>query len=189
MSASGGEPSGLSWLGGKTWGQVTREERHFCAELFYAIRQDDGRFVRLLNSKAGRPIPETNWEPAYEICFYRDIGKPEFSQKRTFDLALFSDDAIILIEAKAHQGFDGDQLKRLDLDRKNVAECTGVSEEMIFLVGIISSKYNPRPKTQEHFDLMTTWRDLASCYADNDRVKRICCRADEIYRESAPTKS
>ena len=201
----------LSWLCGKTWEQVTREERYFCAELFHAIRQDACQFVKFLNDKAERPgkekrpeqgkdIPEKeNWKAAYEICFYRDIrkwaerkgeSKPKFSPKRTFDLALFSDDAIILIEAKAHQPFEGKQLKQLDGDRKNVAACTGVSEEMIFLVGLVSCKYRPMPKTKERFDRMTRWSHLASFYADNDRLackdrdrlKRICCRANEIYR-------
>lgn len=182
-----GETSGLSWLDGKTWEQVTREERYFCAELFFAIRQDADarRFVQFLNGEAQRPIQGENWNPAYEVCFYRDIGKPKFSRKRTFDLALFSDDAIILIEAKAHQPFKRKQLKRLDGDRKKVAECTGVSEERIFLVGLVSSKYSPGTETQIHFDLMTTWRDLASRFADNDRSKRIFSRTDEIYQKAA----
>ena len=158
------EASGLCWLGGETWGQVTREERYFCAELFSVIRQDFRRFVKFLNlpdHKVGKtnrtmhwPIPETetNWDPAYEICFYRDIGfyrKPcgngtipadNFSQKRTFDLALFSNEAIILIEAKVHQGFGGKQLGDLKSDRKNVSKLTKVPEEKIFLVGLISSE-------------------------------------------------
>ena len=196
------ETNGLSWLGGKTWEQVTREERYFCAELFCAIDRDPAAFVEFLNDedkttrpakkerpKQGEAIPKKeNWEAAYEICFYRDIrkgdeSKPKFSPKRTFDLALFSDDAIILIEAKAHQSFKGKQLKQLDCDRKKVAACTSVPKEKIFLVGLVSSQYTPMPETQRRFDRMTNWRALASFYKCNARLKRICCRANKIYRD------
>lgn len=184
-----GETNGLSWLGGKTWKQKTRAERYFCAELFCAIRQDEDGFVKFLNDKAEPcrseaqlPIKGENWEAAYEACFYRDIGRQEFSQSHAFDLALFSDDAIILIEAKAHQYLSTAQLTVLSGDRNNVAKCTGVDEKMIFLVGLVSSKYSPQRPTKDHFDLMTTWEALASCYADK---KDIFNRANDIYQKAA----
>ena len=47
------EVGGLDWLENrKTWAQVTREERFFCAELFFVIRQDVRRFVEFLNASA-----------------------------------------------------------------------------------------------------------------------------------------
>ncbi len=201
------EASGPCWLNEKTWGQVTREERYFCAELFSVIRQDFRRFVKFLNlpdHKVGKtnrtmhwPIleTETNWDPAYEICFYRDIGfyrnsgkngtipAGEFSQKRTFDLALFSNEAIILIEAKVHQGFDGKQLGHLNSDRRNVSKWTKVPEEKIFLVGLISSEYHPRCKTQKHFDLIITWSGLACWYGDDHRAKQIFSRANSVRNQ------
>lgn len=199
------EARDLSWLCGKTWGQVTREERYFCAELFFVIREDirkdNHRFVQFLNrenhwKKAHRPIPKMNWDPAYEVCFYRDIArhyysigkdkpKGDFSQKRTFDLALFSNEAIILIEAKAHQGYTTDQLGWLDCDYKNVRKWVKVREEMIFRVGLISSKYRPVCDTQKHFDLIITWSGLACLYGDDARAKQIFSRADEIYPAKA----
>ena len=197
-----GEASGLCWLKGKTWRQVTREERYFCAELFSVIRQDFRGFVQFLNKESHwvgegntRPNPETNWDPAYEICFYRDIGfyrdsgkngtelDGKFSRKRTFDLALFSNKAIILIEAKVHQGFDGKQLGYLKSDRENVSKWTNVPKEMIFLVGLISSEYHPRCKTQKHFDLIITWSGLACWYGDDHRAKQIFSRANSVRNQ------
>ena len=190
-------PEGLSWLCEKTWEQVSREERYFCAELFFVIQKDNRRFVQFLREKAHwpipekkRPIPEMNWNPAYEVSFYRDIAKARkdsenpFTQQRSFqqhafDLALFSNEAIILIEAKAHQRFTGRQLKWLDSDRENVRKLTKVEE--IFLVGLISSKYWPEPPTRKHFDLIIRWRDLACWYGDDARAKPIFSRADVIF--------
>ena len=187
-------PEGLSWLCEKTWEQVTREERYFCAELFFVIQKDNRRFVQFLREKAHwpipemkRPIPEMNWNPAYEVSFYRDYDsmkdkpKGKFSHWRTFDLALFSNEAIILIEAKAHQGFNGEQLDELVSDRKNVRKLTKVEE--IFLVGLVSSKYKPRATTCERFDLIIRWRDLACWYGDDARAKQIFSRADAIYND------
>jgi hypothetical protein len=58
------------------------------------------------------------WDIAYEACFYRDFlhrfapkRKREFSTKRTFDLALFGNDGIIVIEAKAAEVFTADQAR------------------------------------------------------------------------------
>ena len=115
--------SGLSWLDGKSWWETSRDERYFCAELFFLARQDLPAFVRHLNNKHAADMdPNANWELAYEAVFYRDVwharggeGMP-FSYKRTFDLALFSDEDILIIEAKAQQGFKGDQLEDFKLD-------------------------------------------------------------------------
>lgn len=198
------EVGGLDWLENrKTWAQVTREERFFCAELFFVIRQDVRRFVEFLNASArtsrvrkwAKLDPEVAWEPAYEACFYRDLkhdsrriwvmGEESRSLlKRTFDLALFSSEAIILIEAKSHQGFDNKQLESIDDDRKNVARWTHKTDgrsPKFLVVGLASSKYTPKSETRNHFDLMVAWNDLACLYGDDDRARRLFCRANDIY--------
>ena len=109
---------GLTYLNGNSWAQVSREERFFCAQLFNLIQSDDIKgFIQYLNSNHSLSLDEcANWEIAYEVCFYRDLWQHRrrsgtlFSPKRTFDLCLFSDSAIIVIEAKAHQEFDANQL-------------------------------------------------------------------------------
>lgn len=186
------EASGLSWLEGRTWAEVTREERFFCAELFFVIRQDVPAFVQFLDQeehwvkRTGRGVNSleinANWDPAYEACFYRDMGRLDVSRKRTFDLALFSDKTIILIEAKAHQGFDNKQLKSMARDRDEVAKLTGHAE--VLVAGIMSSGYKPKPETRTQFDLVVTWNDLARRYGTNEPVKRAFDRADGVYGDS-----
>ena len=195
------DASGLSWLGGKTWAQVTREERFFCAELFVVIRQGVREFVQFLvceNHWTERAVgeevlrlePDLYWDPAYEVCFYRDmlrvIGDGRLGldsdtlkriRKRTFDLALLSSEAIILIEAKAHQGFDRKQLNDVEKDRERVEEWTGRKP---VIVGLVSSKYTPKCETRNTFDLMIRWKDLARWCGD-ERARRVFTRADEIY--------
>src|SRR4051812_14610995 len=105
---------GLSYFGHKTWAEITREERVFCAELYQVIRADPRRFTQFLNRVTDLVlIPEVFWDVGYEVCFYRDVldhrGEAKrgsgYSLKRTFDLCLFSEDVIVVIEAKAHQLF------------------------------------------------------------------------------------
>ena len=101
------------YFDGLSWNNITREERAFCAELFFCIRKNPESFVRFLFNEACLPsVLPGPWDTAYEVCLYRDFlhrfapeQKQEFSPKRTFDIALFSDEAIIIIEAKAAQIF------------------------------------------------------------------------------------
>jgi hypothetical protein len=118
---------------GKTWKEITREERYFCAELYFQIRSRPNEFIRWLHDEVKLPcISEEDlkiqWEAGFEVCFYRDYIHSlthkglksirevnqkhgnDFSEKRTFDLCLLSDKKIIIIEAKAQQPFDGEQV-------------------------------------------------------------------------------
>ena len=179
---------GLAWLGGKAWEDVTREERFFCAELFSVVREDVRGFVRFLNGKGLGLQEDANWELAYEVCFYRDFAvhrdtKNDYSGHRTLDLALFSDKEIVLIEAKAQQPFDGNQLRDLVCDRGKIGKLTSVQSGDMHLVGLKSSHYDPAEATRKHFNLVITWCDLASWYSSNERAKRIFRRADGIYRK------
>ena len=40
---------GFSYLDGKNWRDVTRDERTYCAELFFVVKQDVHQFVKWLN--------------------------------------------------------------------------------------------------------------------------------------------
>lgn len=84
---------------GKPWLEITREERYFCAELFFEIRNDPKRFINFLNkNKILEFNPDQDWEIGYEVCFYRDLlysdrkrvrKYEKYPTKRTFDLCLF----------------------------------------------------------------------------------------------------
>ena len=171
---------------------MTREERYFCAELFYVIREDVGRFVRFLNEEplgCGKQLDESsNWQAAYEVCFYRDLKKHNekheetlgcASDKRTFDLALFSDSEIVLVEAKAQQSFETKQLENLKRDREDVKKVPDV--ERVYAVALISSKYCPKVETRCYFDRIVTWQDLAREYRAPSHANRAFERANCIY--------
>ena len=115
---------GFAYLGGMRWSQISREERLFCAHLYHDIRSThcEKDFVRwLATPETGKKVwtqdsardgllQDQEWEIGYEVCFYRDLihslrSSPEFSKyaginpdeyprKRTFDLCLFSPNAL-----------------------------------------------------------------------------------------------
>ncbi len=175
--------SGLKWLNGREWADVTRDERTFCAELFFLVRHDLPGFIAYLNRDHGADLdPDANWEFAYEAVFYRDLahqrqdGEPSFSPKRTFDLALFSDDDILIIEAKAQQGFDSKQMTEFEADAAQVKRLTGARR--VRLAALASSLYQPQPTTRDRFDgPFLTWSQLATFYGGNKAL----ARANAIY--------
>jgi hypothetical protein len=112
--------------------------------------------------------PYTYWEIGYEACFYRDMiyhikektigtinkkrqmqGNPEiFPPKRTFDLCLFSNDHIVIIEAKVQQGLKSKQCEEFKDDEKYLdelfAEINLPCPEITFIV-LASSQYLKSP--------------------------------------------
>ena len=107
--------------------------------------------------------PDTYWEIGYEACFYRDMiyqfknktigeinqlremrGKCRLPHKRTFDLCLFSDDHIVIIEAKVQQGLGSKQCKEFKEDEKYLKELFKEINlpcpEIVFIV-LASSQY------------------------------------------------
>ena len=105
---------GFEYLGGKRWSQVTRDERFFCQRLYELARSEPvGVFAQYISQEINLDLPrDCEWEIGYEVCFYRDLwqfrgrNRQLYSPKRTFDLCLFSETAIVNIEAKAALGFD-----------------------------------------------------------------------------------
>jgi hypothetical protein len=179
---------GLKYLNGARWADITREERVFCARLYELIRASGAdSFVRYLNQRHGADLDEqAAWEPAYELCFYRDLhhhrrapGVPS-SPKRTFDLALLSDDTIVIIEAKAQGEFHDEQLKSFALDRTQVIEKTSVGR--VVLAALSSSLYAVPAQVQAMFDgPKLTWKELAAHFGDDAML----LRADAVYESTA----
>src|SRR5438046_1156373 len=114
---------GFPYFNDKSWIDLTREERYFCAELFFYYKAEPKKIIEFLfncSSIKGAVTDEDlngEWELAYEVCFYRDVcwylydehkisfSQAEYSPKRTFDLCLFSEEKILIIEAKVQQPF------------------------------------------------------------------------------------
>jgi dihydroxyacetone kinase-like predicted kinase len=104
------------------------------------------------------------WHAAYEVCFYRDFikkfgfkgdkslrtanqkYKTQFSEKRTFDLCLFSDKKIVVFEAKVQQPFDEKQVLIFDKDKDLINLLVGDDVEVVF-VAIASSLFFDRYST------------------------------------------
>ena len=189
----------MSWdyLKGKTWAEITRDERFFCQHLYHLIRTSPRGFVAEINRITGLTLDaQTPWEIGYEVCFYRDFWHLMekkvvlHSPKRTFDLCLFSKNDIVIIEAKAQQSFENDssQEDSFKRDKILVAELTKAN---VTLIGLASSNYlTPQRKSklltevkisaQPIFAGLLCWSDL-STYFSNDLV---LARADEIYEKS-----
>jgi hypothetical protein len=175
--------SGLAWLNGNSWWEVSRDERYFCAELYHLIREDTARFIAHLNQAHGAQLnPGMPWEVVYEACFYRDLwhvrGRADalVSPKRTFDLALFSDDDILLIEAKAQQEFDALQLQSFARDADEVKRLTGVPR--VRLAALASSRYTIPSNVLDQFTgPHLRWLELARLFENNPKL----LRADALF--------
>jgi hypothetical protein len=189
---------GFSYLKNKQWSDITRDERFFCAHLYFEMNKNLTPFLELISKKEKDVIKEEYakpnlWEVGYEVCFYRDyikkigfentheIGKTPFHdlRKRTFDLCLFSEKSIIIIEAKAHQGFDNDQMKSFDDDLIQVKRLLGNNSNVeTKLLGLTSNKYTPSEQTKERFEAVINWMDLYHIYPND-----IFQKANETYRK------
>lgn len=109
---------------------------------------------------------EDSWEAGFEVCFYRDflkshkIGVKEHRDelvkvvgednvnnliKRTFDLALFSKDTIVIIEAKAAEGLNMKQFEEFERDSELLSKIFNYlnikSPPVIRYVILAKSKY------------------------------------------------
>ena len=191
---------GWSYLNGKTWAEVTRDERYFCQQLFTLVqRRGEREFVELLNRITGLSLPvDVEWEMGYEVCFYRDLWQlrdkkgPLHSPKRTFDLCLFSERQIVIIEAKAQQGFDSDvaQLQAFVDDKQHVGELTSV--DSVLLVGLASSKHIEGAslrKVGAHFDgRLMSWTDVAEHYTNEPEAASLQL-ANEIHTKDSGGKN
>jgi len=172
----------ITYFQNKTWNEeMSRTESLFCAELFFLLKEKDNLSKFLTNFK----LKHGNYDVGYEVSFYRDLSK-EYKIKwndflhRAFDLALFSENDIYIMEAKAHDGFDNQQLGYFEKDKKLVLEILRKVNPKInvdvHLLALISSNYKPKEETKDKFEKIITWKDVSELYN-----KEIFKRADEIY--------
>jgi len=184
---------GFAYLNQKNWSDITREERFFCAHLYFELLKNITPFLKLL---AGNKIiketlaVENLWEIGFEVCFYRDfiykigfngqheIGKTPYHHlgKRTFDLCLFSEKQIIIIEAKAQQGFDTKQLESFKSDIETVRQLLGENID-IKLIGLVAARYRPKEETKKNFASIFNWQQLYECYKND-----LFLKAEDTFR-------
>ena len=178
----------ISYFQNKTWNEeISRTESLFCAELFFILKKPEKLFKFIERFK----LNQGNYYVGYEVSFYRDILKikefadkikEEYSLHRTFDLALFSENDIYIIEAKAHDGFNNKQLGSFKEDKKLVLEILRKVNSKIkvdvHLLALISSNYDPKPETRNKFEKIITWKEVYELYGIE-----IFNRADKIHNK------
>jgi hypothetical protein len=183
------------------WSEISREERFFTCLLFHEIRKHDeglknGPFLSLVRSRlrdSSEPIGDDVelTEVGFEVCFFRDLfaagkisKKDRFSPKETFDLVLFlSDGTIIIIEAKAHQGFRSEQLETLKAAKKTIEERHMFGINRVCLVALHSSLYSPKSETFKNtFCFSIKWKDVTELSKEN-KTKKLYNHADALYKK------
>ena len=188
------------WLDGEQWVEITREERHFCADLYLEIRDRPSEFVQLIDVYGHKENPEIaldenlDWEVAYEMAYYRDLiyaekadaDEREGSKSRKFDLALVSDEQLIIVEAKAQQGFTTDDKETYEENLQQISDSRVDQGVDVFLVALCSSRWfnSERRKIQieEVADYVITWKDLAEKLTfASDKSRKSFCLADDVY--------
>jgi hypothetical protein len=191
---------GFSYLKKKNWSDITREELFFCAELYILIKGNETDFVKWLATLDSmvklRLNPDKNWEVAFEVCFYRDLLKSfgstakekNLSNRRTFDLCLFSYDQIVVIEAKAQSLFERDQIDEFIKDKQDIPRAiksTSKKKIKASIVALASSQYfenvqiyGAEKRVPKVFDGYFSWKDIYDSFCRRD----VFFRADSIYK-------
>jgi len=184
---------GLSYLQNKNWLEITREERLYCAFLYWDIKDRERDFISWLNDNHGLQLnSDAGWEIGYEVCFYRDLLKSrgksvsptQYSSKRTFDLCLFSEETIVIIEAKVQQQFKESQIRAFQKDREDIQKIIDkeIDTKMIALASSHYYKhYNKfgRNDILKSFNACISWAEIYDSYSQRDIYKQ----ADDIYNK------
>jgi hypothetical protein len=165
------------YLQNKNWSDITRDERFFCAELYNEIKQNPIVFIELLQTKIPTLKVVNNIEVGFEVCFFRDyvkefgdengnksIKNSTYSQKRTFDLCLFLENSLLIIEAKSYTGFDTKQLEDFNKDQQYIKQLLGDKCPTIYSIGLTSSNYKPRSSSIIGFNALITWGEMFKLY-------------------------
>lgn len=97
-----------------------------------------------------------------------------FSPKRTFDLALFNEKYLVIIEAKSYQGFENKQLDEFTADKLSLKTLLGDQCPEVILLGLHSSKLTPKATTMDifHNSKTITWLDICELYPENPHFRR-----------------
>lgn len=190
---------GFKYLDGENWINISREERLFCAHLYWRIRNKKHNFIKWLNDNKSLGLDKNcEWEVGYEVCFYRDYFKLKnkliknsgYSQKRTFDLCMFSENRILIIEAKVQQGFKIKQVEDIEKDIESIEKLLRKSlgfDIDVKLIALVSSKYYDNLKKKDkngvksildEFSTIITWKDMDKLFEGD-----IFGKADEKYKQ------
>ena len=182
----------ISYLKNRPWSKWTRDERYFCSILYSQAASDVRGFASwLIDTAQLRLSKGGTWDLGYEVSFYRDYlwqlglsAKAEkFSPKRTFDLCLFGEEQLIIIEAKVFQPFSPKQNDEFKKDKEQIRKLPGLEHLQTAVVALASSRYFDnaevygRPETLSVFDGRVSWAQAAEKYPHPSLL-----RADKLYK-------
>lgn len=171
----------IDYLRNRPWTDWTREERFFCAALYQHAAQDPAALAAWVIETAGLRISTAGtWDLGFEVCLYRDFlwqqGKSarglRFPAKRTFDLCLFGEGDMIVIEAKVCDKFSKKQAFDFKKEKERIGRIDEVKHLGIHLVALASQSYfdNAKqfgdPETLRVFSGRVTWADIFRLYQD-----------------------
>ncbi len=183
---------GLPYFNDKSWSDITRDERTFCADLYYHLKQTNNvrKFTKALLKKVKIDNIDLSGEieMAFEVAYYRDvIFNSEYGDgenitrfankrsiqgllKRTFDLCIFLPNDIIIIEAKAAESLTNKQMTEFIYDKKSIKALhrdLGLNEVNVHLIGLVSGEYKYSPATEEIFKKkIITWENIEEFNVD-----------------------
>lgn len=182
----------LPYLSDKPWTSWSREERLFCAVLWEHGRKDVPALADWLIQTAQLDVsPAGEWDLGYEVCLYRDLlwhkrgltaAGSSLPYKRTFDLCLFGEVTVIVIEAKVCETFKPIQCADFARDAERIRTLEGMSDLDVKLVALASSRYftnQPKysPGALSDFDGQVSWLQAAQRYDDP-----LLWQADRMYK-------
>lgn len=200
----------IPYLESSAWDQWTRDERFFCSALYWSARERGvAEFVKWIVESASLEVSMSgDWDMGFEVVFYRDFlarkGKSAkllgYSPKRTFDLCLFGEKSIIIIEAKVDSAFDFNQVGSCRQDKIAIPKILkeNFSESAIdfpvYLIALVSSKYKKNHDTYGKtdcngdstlgvFDGIVTWEEVSKFFRHDEGIQKLLMRADGIYKE------
>ncbi|AZQ10059.1 hypothetical protein [Shewanella khirikhana] len=164
------------------WAENTREERFFTAVLFHALKINASPFWTKLRDRLIIPSHVTVEDIGYEVCMLRDLAHANLIErvkqleKQTFDLVLtLSNDSIVIIEAKAHQGYSTKQFNLMKETSEILLKNKNLGIKQVYIAGLHSSKYTPVSFKDLSF---ITWFELAELYP---QMSDQFIRANDIY--------
>lgn len=177
-----------------TWAELTRDERFFCAILYMHASKDPAGFARWVIETSKLDISADGvWDVGFEVCFYRDMlwhmntsaVTCKLPPKRTFDLCLFGERDIVVIEAKVFEPFDAGQNEDFEKDKAFIRQVPGMTKVTPHVIALASSKYFKNSVVYGHEGTLkvfegkhVTWLQAAAQYGNDS----LLARADELYK-------
>ena len=175
--------------------KMTRCEVFFSVHFHLACEKQPERFLDFVSERLQLQPGDKICDQGFEVCLFRDYAMSQKSDKSerkgksfekiTFDnVFVLNNGTLIIVEAKAHQGFNRKQIRNLRTAKEHILKMNlSLANNLIRdvrLIGLCSSKYTPHESTVQEFDALVTWEDLSLVYPNFHEVFE---RANNLYND------